>query len=582
MAKKFFFPKKKLSSEKDFYVLDVETYTLEATQENLWFGCIYNQHHKFYFETIEQFYKIIGLPHFADTIIYAHNGGRFDWLVIFENLLDGDVVYVGSRFICYKLIYEGNEIVFADSLNIMKASAKEIGKMVGLPKLELKGIGKIKKGTKPSDKHIEYCFRDCEIIYQGLKSIFGENAPKLTIGSHSLDDFQRNFQKTKLVFDDIREVEYTSSYYGGRTEMFKRGKGKYNVYDFNSLYTKMMYDAVFPHPSYSYIVEQPTLRQAKRHLMEKEGMMYCKIFVPEKIKYPPLPYIKDKRLCFCHGYLKGAWTMLEINYALSLGCELLEVYKIVSSSRLITGKELFGDFIDFHYNMRITNPKGSIQEWLGKYKPHNLYGKFGQHNFSSIRYFKSRSECEKFLMSVENYYEYTIHDLKEYSKERTDCYVEKKEKNKLTGHSIVSFAAYITTAGRILLHKTMTKYDPVYVDTDSLFIPVKNKLQPETGSKLGELKLEDYQCNYIHGCKDYKKVEYIYGKAVIKGVGKNSKKIGRNKFLLVSLAQPKTALRRKLPIGKPFEQEKVIKRVYTKGIILKNNFVKPFFIPDTK
>ena len=525
MAKKFFFPKKSLVYEQDFFVLDLETYSLKATKNNLWFGCIYSDTQKFYFETEEMFYKIIGRLEFNNKIIYAHNGGRFDFLVLFENLLDGDVVYVGSRFICFKLKYNGNEIIFGDSLNVIKKGVKEIGTMINLPKLELKKIGKIKRDAIPSEKDIEYCFRDCEIVYKGLKKVFGDCPPKLTIGSHSLDDFQRNYQKHKLVFNDLIEIQYTKSYYGGRTEAFKLGKGKYLVYDFNSLYTKKMYDAIFPHPSYSYMIDKPTIRQAERHLMEKEGMLDCKIYVPENIKYPPLPYIKDGKLCFCHGYLKGSWTFIEINYALSLGCKLLEVYTIVSSSRLLTGKEFFGDFIDYYYQMRLDHDKDSVENWLGKYKPHNLYGKFGQHNFSSIRYFETMKLCEEFLMGEENYYDYTIHDLKTYSKSRKDCYVEKKEKHKLTSHSIISFAAYITAAGRITLHQAMTEYNPMYCDTDSLFIPAKNKKQPLTGSGLGELKLEDYEVTYIHGCKDYKKNIYIYPVSIIKGVGKNSKKI---------------------------------------------------------
>ena len=39
---------------------------------------------------------------FYNKIIYAHNGGRFDYLVLFGNLLAGEVIYSGARFISYK------------------------------------------------------------------------------------------------------------------------------------------------------------------------------------------------------------------------------------------------------------------------------------------------------------------------------------------------------------------------------------------------------------------------------------------------------------------------------------------------
>ena len=589
-------PKK---SSDEFFVLDVETYTLKATKSNLWFGCIYSQNYKAYFKTHEEFFKLLDTGKFTNRIIYAHNGGRFDWLVLFGNLLAGEVIYCGARFISYKY----NNICFADSLNVLKDTVKNIGEMVGYPKLELERIGHIPKGQIPSEKDIEYCYRDCEIVYEALSFVFGDGKPKLTIGALALDIFKRKYLDNKITFNEELENYYIPAYYGGRTEAFRVGKVDDFVYDINSMYPRIMATTNFPHPSFSKIIFNPIITQAIKLIYGKEGCINCVVYVPDTIRYCPLPVIHNDKLLFSVGILKGSWCFNEMRLALSMGCKIKSVNNIVTSSRLLRGKDIFGDFVDTHYKLKNEAPT-NLERWHNKYILNNLYGKFGQHRLSETKYFTSVQDCAKFISQQHDSHAWNI---KTYNKNRKDCYAE-KEVEVFTSHSIISIAAYITAASRILLHKYITTYEPDYCDTDSLFIPKSAKLHPPQSDKMGELKKEVYTVSLIRGCKDYIKhkpanikdlgqgpleamaksqgiknniVNGMETIEMIKGISKSARKLSEDTFETTVLAGPRTALRRGMEVGDTYTITKRLKRVYTKGNII-DNVVYPLKLNMTK
>lgn len=560
----------------EFYVLDVETYSLKATMGNLWFGCIYGNNYKAIFRNHKEFHLLLQTGRFYNKIIYAHNGGRFDYLVLFGNLLAGEVIYSGARFISYKY----KHIVFADSLNLLSDTVANIGAMVGYPKLELENKGSIAKGAEPSEKDIEYCFRDCEIVYEALCFMFQDCKPKLTIGSLALDIFKRKFLQSKIKFNEAIEDYYIPAYYGGRTEMFTTGKVHDCVYDINSMYPYIMATTIFPHPSYSYKIFNPSVARATQLIYEKEGVINCVVYVPETIEYCPLPVIYNDRLLFAYGTFKGSFCFNELRMALDLGCKLISVNNICSSTRLLQGKDLFGDFVDTHYKLKV-EATSDIERWANKYILNNLYGKFGQHRLCETKYFTDKNDAAFYIASLPDSW---LWEIKEYNKKRKDCYIE-KEVDKMTSHSIISIAAYITSASRVLLYKYICKYKPDYCDTDSLFLPMDSTTFPPESTLMGDLKLENYWVSNIKGCKDYTKHKMKDGKEVIiemiKGIRKGAEQIGPNKFRQYSLASPRTALRRGMEIGSQYPIEKTLKRIYTKGTISGQKVI-PLTIDMTK
>lgn len=561
-----------LKTKKDFYVLDIETYTLSAVSENLWFGCIYGNNYKGYFRTHREFHKLISLPRFKKSIIYAHNGGGFDYLCLFPNLMELEVIYNGSRFIF--LDYKG--ITFADSLNIFKTSVKELGKLLGHEKgIMESNIGQVKKGTIPTAKDIEYCFLDCEIVYESLKNVFDDVKPSLTVGSLAMQVYRRKYLKSPLKFDDKIEREYIDGYFGGRTEAFKLGRCKCNVYDINSMYPAAMLRSNFPHPSFSYIEKKPDLVRFKRFVMSREGICCVRVKVPHSMKYKPLPIIKGDKLIFPSGTFWGTWCNNELRYAMSLGVQVLAVKKMVGSTRLIRGADLFGEYVTYFYEQK--NKATGIQKEYFKLMLNNLYGKFGQHKFSETKYFKDISLAVKFLKETKLKDKH-LYKINKFNEKRPDCYIQKDE-DKITTHSLISIAAYITAASRIMLHQMMNNFDVYYCDTDSLFIP-ENSIQPETGNALGQLKKENYQVVNIYGLKNYTKKENSILNRKIKGIPKNAKKVSANKYSYNTIVKPKAALRRNLEIGSLQKIIKIVSNNYTKGTIHKNKIIKAHKLKD--
>jgi hypothetical protein len=91
------------------------------------------------------------------------------------------------------------------------------------------------------------------------------------------------------------------SYYGGRTEVFCRGKIEdYNYYDFNSLYPSVMMNK-FPDPN--------TFRRNTRNIIDYiknyDGCSKVDIFAPKNIKYHLLPYRTNNKVVFPHGDMTG-------------------------------------------------------------------------------------------------------------------------------------------------------------------------------------------------------------------------------------------------------------------------------------
>lgn len=553
----YFNTKHTLKKDYPFFVVDVETYSLKATKSNLWFGCIYGENYKGYFKTVEQFKTLVKHQRFTKAYIYAHNGGKFDYLVLFGNLLAGESCYVGSRFISY--IH--GESMYGDSYNLLKASVEDIGNMLELPKLDLKDKGNTKKGTKPTKKDIDYCFRDCEIIYVALKRLFEGEKPRLTIGSLALAVYQRRFLPFKLKFDKEIEREYLNAYYGGRTEAFKIGKVNDEVFDINSMYPYAMIAANYPHPSFSYNVKKPSVEKLLRLLEITEGCAKITVNVP-RLKYQPLPYLYENRLIFPYGQLTFWYCFPEIRNAIKQGCTIESCEIIITSSRTLKGKDLFGGFVEHFYNLK-NNSKSEFERMLYKYILNNLYGKFGQHKFKTTKYFYTKQECIDYIRSQPDSEKWSYSP---FNKIRDDCYAEKTT-DKLTHHSVISVAAYITSFCRVLLYDYMMKYNPDYCDTDSLFIDVNIKTKPKESTELGLLKREKYTVVKIQGCKDYVKKKDGKETEIIKGVTKRSKRISEHVFENTFIASPKTALKRSVEIGSLVTMTKVLSRNYNKGIV---------------
>lgn len=250
-------------------------------------------------------------------------------------------------------------ITFIDSLNHLRASVDNLGKIIGLNKLKLID-GMI--GTKPknsSDWELmkAYNVRDSEVTYKFMEFLqeqynkVGANL-KITISSTSMDLYRRKYLPSFWKQEQRQSIDLCySAYYGGRTEAFKRGLfskenfGKIKVFDINSLYPFCLKNFKFPVPN----TEQYKKKLSTEDVENFTGVGYFKMKVPKDINIPIIPYKTDK-LLFPVGTFGGYYDFNTIKIALNNGAEIIKtgeglIYRDVFNP--------FKNFIDDLYRMKL-------------------------------------------------------------------------------------------------------------------------------------------------------------------------------------------------------------------------------------
>jgi len=547
----------------NFFVFDTETTKLEPLKKNFVFCVLYGYNFYKVFKTQKDFLKEIAKPKYKKKYIFAHNA-EFDLTVIFGNIYkncDNSAIFNG-RFISANY----NGVTFADSLNIYEASVKKIGEITGLKKLEnekVKTEGLTKKNITPED--IEYCIRDCQIIFDALLKIFEYvGCIKLTLSSLSLYNFRNKYLTENIVFSELVD-EFYNSYYGGRTEVFKVGKCEAEVFDINSLYPDVMRNTVFP-----------DVRNLKKETkIDVKYLLYCikyyegcaKVTIEHKENYFGfLPY-KDEKLLFPVGTFTGVWNFNELRF-----CMANNVINILHCDYIVYGNPVqspFIKFVDEHYNKRI-NATNELDAWIEKYTLNKLYGRFAMRmKYQTTYYEQIPYDLINELELTEKY-----HILKTFSELRPDCFlITQNEKFKNSFFSIPAWSSYITSEARIKLLKALiqNKDSVLYCDTDSLFC--SSGFVGDVGKGLGQFKKEDKKVLEICGLKNYVYKDLKTGeiKESIKGVNRNAEKLSPGRYKIKKYFKTKESLRRNTEAGKSFEMIKELKHIYDKRVVNKSN-----------
>lgn len=590
-----------------FFVFDVETTKLEPQPKNFVFGVIYGYNFTKVIKTISDFKKEFRKKKYENKYFFAHNA-EFDLSTIFGNIItkiDSKAVFNG-KFICcsynqrqaemfnkktntYEIVNKGG-ITFADSLNIYPAKLKEIGKLIDLPKLEnRKIVNNTLRKNNITQNDINYCIRDCEIIYNALLEIF-ENvgAIKLTIASLSMYKFRSIFLKNSIVYSDLCDQFY-DSYYGGRTEVFKIGKTNSKVYDINSLYP------------YSMLNNFPNLKNLKKEskidlkyfyfaLQRYEGLASVEVehfdsyfgFLPYKYINPT----KEVKLIFPVGNFEGVYNFNELRFGLKQG--LIKIKKVNYIIYANSEQSIFLDFVNTIFKQR-KESNNNLERTILKLLLNSNYGKWSQRIKFEKQYFKDIPfELIEELKQSEKFIE-----LQTFNINRNDCFViSKRDKVKNSFFAVPTFSSYITSYARVELLKNLLANQNngiVYCDTDSIFL--ENEFIGNIGNELGQFKQEKKLITNIKGLKHYSYFDldlkiakefpvyylgnYLKEKETLKGVSKNSIKISENQYKKIQYYKTLESLRNDKETGSKKEIIKTISGKYDKRIILANGQTKP-------
>ena len=438
-------------------------------------------------------------------VIFSHNGGRFDILLLLRALIKRpnlECKFIMSNTTIIAVIVTNKmskqKFYLYDSYRIFQCNLKDLGKSINLPKLEIEydlmqSLSKEEK-SKYLYRDVEICYKACEYLQVALEEIGNSFEPKIdfalkpTAASTAMDVYRRGFLNNKIRID-MDNGNYLRPYYcGGRTEAFRLGNiGKTWIYDVNSMYPFVMKNFNYP-VGESLYVEGESVRKFFNECCNGEyvGFFKATVEIPKDMFYPPLPYKHSGKLLFPSGTLVGIWDAVELDYLDKNypGSVTLEKGWIYSA------KPLFREYVDTFYELK---SRGGIYKIAAKLLLNSLYGKFAENDKKKSYYFNpDLLELERKILKERGSSTINL--------EVPELNIWSEMIVKVPKTCFVPISAHVTACARMHLYNLIRKYNPAYVDTDSLFL---NK-EIEGSDKLGDLKLEGIWENiYIAGPKLY-------------------------------------------------------------------------------
>ena len=523
----------------------------------------------FHFWVYEQINKYYTLYFVAHNTSYDITTSRLFELI---NHLKGKCIAFNPAHGNYYLQFGAKhyKIIIIDSMNWFKSSLAKLGKSINFKK------GSMPKTKGISMKWVKYCLQDVNVVCMAMVKLsdylsqFDMGDLRITNASISFSVFRKHFHSTNLLHTtnlEVLELEY-SSYYGGRTEMFRHGtlpKQNYYYYDFNSLYPSVMLDNLFSTKLRRHF-RKGSIEQLKR-MLKNYG---CIARVKVKVDKPFYPKKLDTFTAFPIGTFITTLSTPELKHALDNNC-ILQVYEL----SVYQQKEIFTDFVKFFHLQKQQHRKEKNEVWsqFDKFILNTLYGKFGQ-KVDSLKKIKSN------MTKQYDAYDYVDLRTRKIHKRKVINYVEYEQtKNLVSTYSIPSIATEVTSYARLKLLEVFIKIgweNVYYCDTDSVITNTKgHKIIQKyfEGSGIGKLVLEDQSNNVkLFALKDYD-----FGKSKKrKSIPYKSKKISKDTYSYTHFSTTIEAMRDKNKDKmKTSTRKKTLSRRYSKGIVNKDGTISP-------
>jgi hypothetical protein len=478
---------------KNFYsVFDLETIRskVNGKEEMNPYACGYYDGKNFELfegkECLNGFLKFYLQKENANKICYAHFGGKFDFLFVLDELIfklnKGNKyqiipIRIGSSIAQVEIRRGKNKWILRDTYKLLSFSLKDLTNNFKVKhikgefdhnKINWRNWKSLKKEWLP------YLISDCKGLYEVVNTYedyvyrnFGISLYScLTIAQLSLTIFRKKFLKEKIPIYINKEEKIRQSYYGGRTEIFKRFGKNLKYYDVNSLYPYVMFNCDVP-------VGLPV--KTNNFKLTDFGVAYANIEAPKDIKYPLLPHkIKvdnnSSKLVFPVGKWSGWYCSPELQKAKKLG------YKIdIKTGYLFKRKKLFRGFVKCFYEIKKKAEKDSVDYILSKLSLNSLYGKFGQKRTKQKIFISPKKVAN--LTPMDIYGELNIFE---------------KSVSSRSNFILPAISSFITCYSRLVLYKYIEEADKkglnvYYCDTDSVMVDGELDTSPE----LGDLKLEE-------------------------------------------------------------------------------------------
>ena len=342
----------------------------------------YNGDEYHYFNTT---YELVEFLKPRNEIIYAHNGGKFDWHFVLPYLEDGqEITIINGRLSKFKL----GEAECRDSINILPVALSEYQK----DDFDYKILERELRNIPENRLKIQaYLKSDCINLYDMVSKFIAEYGINLTLAGTSIKQWKKI---SKLDVPSSTEYYYDyfkPYYYGGRVQCFKKGliHENFNVVDINSAYPRAMLDNHAYSLAYNYIKKLPPI--------ESEKFVYG-FYTITALSKGGLPFRdeKENKLYFPMDNEVREYSVTGWELKAAIETNTISDIKFVRGF-MHTHFENFKTYIEHFYTMRkqAKKDKDKAKDLFAKLLMNSLYGKFATNPKAYKKYFITDDEKVK-------------------------------------------------------------------------------------------------------------------------------------------------------------------------------------------
>ena len=438
-----------------------------------------------------------------EVIIYAHNGGKFDFFYLLPYLDKGNIQLINGRISQAKI----GLCSLRDSYNIIPIPQKHFGK----DEIE---YWKFKKEFRNEHRAeiLSYLQTDCFELYDIVNEFCDRFGRKLTIATAAMHRLKTIIEEDKMRsfdrFSEIQDERFRPYYFGGRCQAFEKGelKGDWEIVDINSAYPRAMLDE-HPDPTYnSFYIDDNFPKNKKCYFAKIRAISSGALpWRDPEAKIPKLEFPADNIPRVFHA------TGWEIEVGLrTKTLEILEIIEVRIPDKTTNFSLYVLPLYEEKKKAKAVGKKSD--EIFAKLLLNSPYGKFA----IDPRTFKIYELTEYGDLPSESINEDKPHlwrqnsSWPEYDLDVWECpkhlpkefYEDEEDYISVRGFYNVSVAASITGWVRAYLWESICSSErPIYTDTDSI---ICKKFNGVLGKELGEWDLEGKaDVAYIGGRKMY-------------------------------------------------------------------------------
>lgn len=407
-----------------------------------------------------------------ETIVYAHNGGKFDFHYLTPWLDPDQELFVINGRIVRAYLKNGPQL--RDSFALIPES---LGSATRGAKIEKRKITIAHLESHRRDAHrreiVEYNRADCESLYSLIAAFHEEHGDALTLPQAALRKWREIQEVPRPRSSESFDSTFRKFYFGGRCQTFTQGivREPFEVWDINSAYPRAMME---DHP---YGADRISLRSLPhprilpRCFVHLRAKSWGALPIREEDGALSFPNDGDARDFYATGH--------EIIAGLETGS--LEIDRI-HACHVFTQTINFRPFIEHYWARRVAaKAKGDqLENLISKRTMNGLYGKLAQ-NPRGRRTHRIADARSVRQLQVEGF---------EHAGTLGPWLLLSRRKEDAFGFLNVATAASITGWVRAyLLRALCTVGRPLYCDTDSIACARFPRELPR-GSGLGEWGLE--------------------------------------------------------------------------------------------